>query len=107
MRTVTAQVLVQMGEYCHLTPADFETMDGNELADRLAFYTNPLTGDYAVVGEATITMKLHTKEKLIAAKVESLNAVLQKEIADSEVRKNILREQINSLLAITYKPEES
>lgn len=104
MRTVTAKVIAQMNEYCMLTPEDFESGSGEKLANQLSFYHQPLPG-YAVVGEATITMTLHDKDQLIDAKVDSLKEALNKEVADSHVRQTKLREQIQSLLAISYKPE--
>ena len=104
MRTVTAKTLVLMGEYCSLTTEDFATADGEKLVNSLTFYDKPL-GSYTVVGEAEITLKLHDKEQLVDAKVDSLKAQLQKTQADAEVACNRIREQIQSLLAISYKPE--
>jgi hypothetical protein len=95
-----------MSEYCGLTPEDFEVVDGERLARSLFFHPTVLAG-HTVVGEATITMTLRDKDQLIDAKVDSLKASLNKEVADSYVRQNAIREKINQLLAITYKSEES
>lgn len=103
MRTVTANCLVLMGEYSNLTLNDFETADGDKLVRNLTFFNQELPS-YAVVGEATITMTLHDTEGLKSAKVEQLKAELQKTQADAEVKCNHIREQINSLLALEYKP---
>lgn len=107
MRTVTAKVLVQMSEYCSLTPDDFETMSGDQLAGRLHMHPERLAESYTIVGEATVTMTIPNSEQLIAAKVSALEDQLRKHDADAEVKRNKIKEHINSLLAITYKPEES
>lgn len=104
MRTVTTKTLVQMSEYCSLTTEQFETADGERLASALFFHPLVIDDGYTIVGEATITMTLHDKDKLIDAKVDSLKAQLQKTQADAEVACNRIREQINSLLALEYKP---
>lgn len=106
MRTVTVKTLAQMAEYCSLTPEDFETADAERLARALFFYPTLLSG-HTEVGKAEITMTLYDTDKLIDSKVDSLKAQLRKTQADAEVACNRIREQINSLLAITYKPEES
>lgn len=103
MRTVTATTLVLMGEHSSLTLNDFETATGERLVNALTFYDKPL-GSYAVVGEATITLTLHDTEGLKSAKVEQLKAKLQNTQAVAEVKCNQIREQINSLLALEYKP---
>lgn len=73
--------------------------------DRLSFTAH---GDYLKsqgypeVGIATITVELFDDNTIIAGKVDSLKAQLQKERADSEVKCNRILEQISKLQALEY-----
>jgi hypothetical protein len=59
---------------------------------------------WVLAGTAEVTLTLNEPDSLNAHKVDSLKAELQKTQADAEVKCNKIREQINSLLAIEYKP---
>lgn len=55
------------------------------------------------VGMATITLNVMADEKdMLASKVKGLQAQLQKERADSEVKCNRILEQISKLQALEY-----
>jgi hypothetical protein len=60
---------------------------------------------WTLVGEAHVFIKLDTHDKMISNKVDALKAELTKTQAEAEVKCNLLRGQINNLLAIEYKPE--
>lgn len=62
---------------------------------------------YTLVGSGEFTLALMDKKAIVSSKVEALKAELQKDLAESEVRQNALRDNIQSLLAITYEPVES
>lgn len=54
------------------------------------------------VGVASITVELIDEKKLIDSKVESLQAQLAKDRADSEVRQNAILLQISKLQALEF-----
>jgi hypothetical protein len=58
---------------------------------------------YPLAGTATVTLEIMVDEKdLINSKVESLQARLAKDRAESEVRQNRILEQISKLQALEY-----
>lgn len=61
-----------------------------------------LSQGYPQVGIATITVELFDDKDIIASKVDSLQAQLQKERADSEVKCNRILDQISKLQALEY-----
>jgi hypothetical protein len=60
---------------------------------------------WTLVGTAEVAITLDSKDKMIGNKVDALNAELTKTQADAEAKCNLLRGQINNLLAIEFKPE--
>jgi|LakMenEpi03Aug12_release.lakeMendotaPanAssembly.Ray.scaffolds.fasta_scaffold273670_3 hypothetical protein len=62
---------------------------------------------WTLVGEAHVFIKLNTSDEMIANKVCALKAELNKTQAEAEAKCNLLRGQINNLLAIEYKHEEA
>lgn len=54
------------------------------------------------VGTATISVELIPEKQMVTNKVDALNAQLQKERADSEVKCNRILEQISKLQALEY-----
>lgn len=57
---------------------------------------------YPQVGIATITVELFEDKAIVEQKVESLQAQLAKDRAESEVRQNRILEQISKLSALEY-----
>ena len=57
---------------------------------------------YPMIGSVTVTLTLYSKDKLVRGQIEALNAKLQKERADSQVRQNAIMDQISKLQALTF-----
>lgn len=106
MRTVTGKIGVYISPYMHVGPQELETMEVAELITRLSFMSCQVKG-YSLVGEATVTFEIPDTDTLITNKVDALKEELQQTQAAAEVACNKIREQIQQLLAISYKPEKS
>lgn len=63
-------------------------------------------GDWTRCGTATITYEFVDEKELVANKVTALEAELQKERAESEVKCNAILEQISKLQALEYTAGE-
>lgn len=73
--------------------------------DRLSFTSHGeylKSQGYPQVGIATITVELFEDKAIVEQKVESLQAQLAKDRAESEVRQNRILEQISKLSALEY-----
>lgn len=103
MRTVTAKLQAFVSCQGVLSPKELATGDGQRIIKWLSFHDKPLA-DWTHVGEATITVDLIGEKEIVENAVGELKAKLQKTQADAEVECNRIREQINSLLALEYKP---
>lgn len=105
MRTVTSKINAYLTNEW-VTIDQLFNDEAEQVLNRLCFYShNCAPNTWVHVGTAEITLTLNKPDDLIASKVESLKADLQKTQADAEVRCNQLREKINNLLAIEFKPE--
>lgn len=104
MRTVTGTLKVYLSDLSTLTPADLVTGSADKLLKRLNYYDHPVAG-WTQVGEATISVTLMDENEIIGNAVVALKQEIQKTQADAEVKCNHLREKINNLLAIEFKPE--
>ena len=105
MRTITATMPAWLTND-YTPPEELETGDPDRVASILAYYPkncDPIR--WIQVGTAKIEVTLIDREELIANKANSLRAEIQKVRADAVVKENALTEKLNSLLAITYKPE--
>ena len=81
-------------------------MPQEQLVDKLTCWdANGHIEGWTLVGTAEVSITLDVPEKMIANKVDALKAELTKTQAEAEVKCNLLRGQINNLLAIEYKPE--
>ena len=58
-------------------------------------------GDYVVLGFATYEVHMLSDKEIQSGQVKSLEDMLQKHLAESQVKTNFLRDQISKLLAIT------
>ena len=105
MRTVTGKVDAYITEYSSLSPQELMTLDGDELASRIYYFTegSPAITGWSKVGTAEIILHIDDADELIDSKVESLEAEITKTRADAEARCTQLRGQIQNLLAITHK----
>ena len=89
-----------LSPYSDLTPA--ELLNGGEAVAKGLFYhaTENVTEGYTKVGTAEVEVHLFEMAEVIDQKRKAIEAQLQKDIADSEVRQGKLREQIQQLLAL-------
>jgi hypothetical protein len=58
-------------------------------------------GDYVILGFATYEVHMLSDKEIQSGQVKSLEELLQKHLAESQVKTNFLRDQISKLLAIT------
>jgi hypothetical protein len=105
-RTITATVPVWIGSHSSIGPQQLCNGSAEELIDGLTFVTLDMTAcGYTMAGTAEITVTLVDTDTLIANKVETLRQELSQHRAEAHVKENAILEQINNLLAITYKPD--
>lgn len=105
MRTVTAKVNAYVtSEYT--TIEQLYQGKPEQVIGALKFFYDPSAtpNSWVLAGTAEITLTLNDPDDLITHKVGALKAELRKTQANAEVRCNVLREQINNLLALEYKP---
>ena len=57
---------------------------------------------YTLIGAATVTIDLYTNDKIMAAKLEALQAQLQTVRAENQQRENAILDEISKLTAISY-----
>jgi len=105
MRTITGTMPAWLTNN-YTTPDELEKGDPSSIIGTLAYYPKNVCPEHWVqVGTAKIEVTLISREELTEHKADQLRAEIQKTQADAAVRVNSLTEQLNSLLAITYKPE--
>lgn len=104
MKTLTTTLEAYLTEYSSVGPEDIKS-GGPELVNRLTFWGGDCPANWTKVGTADVTVTFLDTDALVASKLDSLNAQLKKDQADSEVRQNLIREQIQHLLAITHQPD--
>ena len=63
--------------------------------------------EWALIGEAEVTLRFHSREQLVADELSSLEAALAKERADSMQRQNAIRDRISKLQALEFDGEVS
>jgi len=89
-----------LSPYSDLTPADLAS-GKPEIVAGLFFHFHDTIGDgYTKVGTAEVEVTLFELAEVVEQKRKTLEGQLQKDMADSEVRQNALREQIQQLLAL-------
>lgn len=89
-----------LSPYSSLTPADLAS-GKDEVAKGLFYHSSTEFVDgYTLVGTAEVTVTLLAISEVIDQKRKAIEAQLQRDIADSEVRQGKLREQIQQLLAL-------
>ena len=103
MTTITTTRKVLLSPYGCSRP-DQVALNAQDHVDFMSFPTCNIEG-YTEIGTAEITITLHDRDEIVANKLGELKARLQQTQADAEVACNRIREQIQSLLAITYQPE--
>ena len=89
-----------LSPYSSLTPADL--LSGkDEIAEDLFYHAaKSISGGYTMIGTAEVEVTLFDMAQVIDQKRQTLEAQLKEDMADSEVRQNKLREQIQQLLAL-------
>ena len=89
-----------LSPYSSLTPADLAS-GRDEVATGLIYSIGETFAEgYTLVGKAEIEVTMLAINEVIDQKRKAIEAQLQRDIADSEVRQNKLREQIQQLLAL-------
>jgi hypothetical protein len=58
---------------------------------------------YAHIGTATVTLEIHSEDKILKAQITALKAQLEAVRADAQVKENAILLQISKLQAITFE----
>jgi hypothetical protein len=58
---------------------------------------------YAHIGTATVTIELHSEDKILQSQIAALKAQLEAVRADAQVKENAILLQISKLQAITFE----
>lgn len=85
-----------------------EEKDPAELLSRLGFSNYDMDSGshpWVKVGSAEITVTLFPQEEVVAEQVKVLNAELQRERAESQVRQNGILDRISKLQALSFDGE--
>lgn len=59
---------------------------------------------YPLIGDVTLIVTMHSRDKIVQAQIESLNAQLQSERAESQRRQNAILDKISKLQALEFTP---
>ena len=106
-RTVTATVNAYVTNN-HTTVDELYNGNPADVVGALKFFykedPRSVPDCWVLAGSAEVTLTLNDPDSLITHKVDSLKAELKQTQADAEVKCNRIREQINNLLALEYKP---
>ena len=60
---------------------------------------------YVHIGTATVTLEIHSQDKIVAGQINALNAQLQAVRAESQQKENAILLQISKLQALTMNAE--
>lgn len=88
-----------LSPYSRLTPADLAS-GKDEIAEDLFYHVAKSISGHTMIGTAEVKVTLFDMAQVIDQKRQTLEAQLKEDMADSEVRQNKLREQIQQLLAL-------
>jgi hypothetical protein len=58
---------------------------------------------YAHIGTATVTLEIHSEDKILQSQITALKAQLEAVRADAQVKENAILLQISKLQAITFE----
>jgi hypothetical protein len=106
MKNITGTLKAWLPSHVHLKPEQLHT----EVAlGALAFSSFCMRkSGWTYVGEATITVDIILEpQELVASKIETLKAQQTQLREEVQKKLNVLEDQIQNLLAITYVAEES
>lgn len=59
---------------------------------------------YPLIGEVTLIVTMHSRDKIVQAQIDSLNKQLQVERAESQRRQNAILDKISKLQALEFTP---
>lgn len=59
--------------------------------------------DGVAIGDADVVVTMRSQKEILQGQIDSLNAALKQERADSQVRQNLILDQISKLQAIEYE----
>lgn len=108
--TITGSLPAWLFTACYKVE-DLTAMVGRDAAralEMLAFRRKDYSdepGRYTQIGQAQITVTLHSSDQLVASQIASLQAALAAERAGSVQRQNAILERISKLSALTFDGE--
>lgn len=102
MTTVTYEAFAYMADCLTL-----EDISGGQLPT-LTTRESPeyVKHGFALIGKASITLKLESADKIIQGQMDALNHKLQTERAESQQRQNAILNQISKLSALSFAGAE-
>jgi hypothetical protein len=104
MRTEQGKIKAYISEY--RTIDEVKRYEGEDLLNMVSFSNFDLTDNgYTVIGEAEISLRVLDEDQILSNKIASLTRQKQSIIAEAQAKATVIEGQIQSLLAITYKPE--
>jgi hypothetical protein len=104
MRTVNGKITAYLSEYHNLD--ELKEDEATSVINAVSFSMHDLTTNgYTVVGQAEITLTILAEDQLLLNKIASLTKQKQCVLAEAQSTATRIDEKIQSLMAITYKPE--
>jgi hypothetical protein len=108
MKTITGKTKVWLSDIWGPQDLQGNGREGDRVVGRPMYSDTDLSkSGFTYVGEAEITLHILDDDKIVANKIDALKAEKQNVIAEAQLKANKIEERIQSLLAITYKPEPS
>lgn len=107
MRTaITGRVSVWIDPYSGIGPTELITPPEN-IASRVVYSAHDMSAHgYTKVGHADLALHFDEPQAVVAAQVESLQAQIKRERAESEAKVTRMTRQINELLALPVTGSE-
>lgn len=98
---MSATITLKVTAYYYPSFQDLdEILDGKAMPFFTAIESIPKDG--VAIGDADVVVTVRSQKEIVQGQLDSLNAALKQERADSQVRQNLILEQISKLQAIEY-----
>ena len=98
---MSATITMKVTAYYYPSFQDLEEiLDGKATPFFSALESIPKDG--VAIGDADVVVTIRSQKEIVQAQLNSLNEALNRERADSQVRQNLILEQISKLQAIEY-----
>ena len=98
---MSATITLKVTAYYYPSFQDLEEiLDGKATPFFSALESIPKDG--VAIGDADVVVTIRSQKEIVQAQLNSLNEALNRERADSQVRQNLILEQISKLTAIEY-----